>query len=161
MADSWDPEQDVEWHPAMNKVYVGGQPVKEPRAAPASKSNDNKLCAPIQFSFSSARLSELTALSDAGDGRAAHGFFALGIQYDKGSDGEKCLEKAFQCYKSAARDGFIPAIRLLQSRIFDAADETAYKNANGVYIQLCHASPTDANSNTFAHQHSRNYKKVL
>eukprot|EP00959_Pyramimonas_sp_CCMP1952_P256196 5351074-Pyramimonas_sp.AAC.1 len=48
----------------------------------------------------------------------------------------KCLHKAFECFKAAARDGFVPAVRLMQNRLRDATDAAAIARANGQFIKL-------------------------
>lgn len=150
----WDPEEaedTLEWNPPRNKVFTGGEPVVPAAHRSSSQSKRaerSKVCSKVEFTFSSKQLAALIERSEKGDASVAADFYNLAMQYDKGDarvDGEKCLKKAFQCYKAAARDGFIPALKVLQSRVMNAADARQHK----VFIEL------SASSDAREENHSR------
>lgn len=138
MQTEWDAEQEVVFDPPKDKQFVGGEPVKERR----------KNCPKVQFSFNSARLAELQTLAAKEDWwHAGHGFFELGKQFDRGEgvdiEGGRCLEKAFQCYMAAFREGYVPAVEVLSNRVRGADDTEAIRRANGAYVPLYEATETD------------------
>lgn len=138
MQTEWDAEQEVEFDPPKDKVFVGGS-VKPPKK-PA------KCGQKVNFSFASKRLDELKKLSEEGEMvSAGAGFFDLGKQYDRGEgvDGGKCIKKAFQCYQAALREGYLSALHLLQNRTRSSDDQDSIERASGIYIPLYDTSSVE------------------